>query len=72
MLSTVLTGLNPGMLYQVEVAAVTVAGLGTRSQPVSILISESTGNETFSASLLSKNDVHSSSPEVDYVDLVIF
>ncbi|XP_070700111.1 roundabout homolog 3 [Pempheris klunzingeri] len=37
-LSTVLKGLMPGMLYQVEVAAVTSAGIGTRSQPVSILI----------------------------------
>uniref|UniRef100_A0A674NX41 Roundabout, axon guidance receptor, homolog 3 (Drosophila) n=1 Tax=Takifugu rubripes TaxID=31033 RepID=A0A674NX41_TAKRU len=39
-LSTVLQGLMP-VLYQVEVAAVTRAGVGTRSQPVSILISES-------------------------------
>ncbi|XP_029704682.1 roundabout homolog 3 isoform X6 [Takifugu rubripes] len=36
-LSTVLQGLMP-VLYQVEVAAVTRAGVGTRSQPVSILI----------------------------------
>lgn len=40
-LSTVLRGLIPGVLYQVEVAAVTGAGIGTRSQPVSVLISES-------------------------------
>lgn len=40
-LSTMLQGLMP-VLYQVEVAAVTRAGVGTRSQPVSILISEST------------------------------
>ncbi|XP_038565004.1 roundabout homolog 3 isoform X1 [Micropterus salmoides] len=37
-LSTVLKGLVPGVLYQVEVAAVTSAGIGIRSQPVSILI----------------------------------
>uniref|UniRef100_A0A8C4DWS6 Roundabout, axon guidance receptor, homolog 3 (Drosophila) n=1 Tax=Dicentrarchus labrax TaxID=13489 RepID=A0A8C4DWS6_DICLA len=37
-LSTVLKGLMPGVLYQVEVAAVTSAGIGTRSQPVSVLI----------------------------------
>eukprot|EP00064_Thunnus_orientalis_P001311 superscaffoldBa00000089_g1314 len=36
-LSTVLKGLMPGILYQVEVAAVTSAGIGTRSQPVSVL-----------------------------------
>ncbi|XP_042287718.1 roundabout homolog 3 isoform X2 [Thunnus maccoyii] len=36
-LSTVLKGLMPGVLYQVEVAAVTSAGIGTRSQPVSVL-----------------------------------
>lgn len=40
-LSTVLKGLMP-VLYQVEVAAVTRAGVGTHSQPVSILISECT------------------------------
>ena len=40
-LSTVLKGLVPGVVYQVEVAAVTSAGVGTRSQPVSVLISES-------------------------------
>uniref|UniRef100_A0A8C6L7W2 Roundabout, axon guidance receptor, homolog 3 (Drosophila) n=1 Tax=Nothobranchius furzeri TaxID=105023 RepID=A0A8C6L7W2_NOTFU len=34
-LSTVLTGLMPNILYQVEVAAVTIAGVGTRSPPVS-------------------------------------
>lgn len=39
-LSTALRGLMPA-LYQVEVAAVTRAGVGARSQPVSILISES-------------------------------
>uniref|UniRef100_A0A3B5B9K6 Roundabout homolog 3-like n=1 Tax=Stegastes partitus TaxID=144197 RepID=A0A3B5B9K6_9TELE len=37
-LSTALKGLMPGVLYQVEVAAVTSAGIGTRSQPVSVLI----------------------------------
>ncbi|XP_051793110.1 roundabout homolog 3 isoform X2 [Acanthochromis polyacanthus] len=37
-LSTLLNGLMPGVLYQVEVAAVTSAGIGTRSQPVSVLI----------------------------------
>ncbi|XP_043996040.1 roundabout homolog 3 isoform X2 [Gambusia affinis] len=36
--STVLKGLIPGVLYQVEVAAVTGAGVGTRSHPVSVLI----------------------------------
>ncbi|KAM9385182.1 roundabout homolog 2-like [Pholidichthys leucotaenia] len=36
-LSTMLKGVVPGVLYQVEVAAVTGAGIGTRSQPVSIL-----------------------------------
>ncbi|GLD52218.1 roundabout homolog 3 [Lates japonicus] len=45
-LSTVLKGLMPGILYQVEVAAVTSAGVGTRSQPVSVLISESTIRKT--------------------------
>uniref|UniRef100_A0A8C9Y9M6 Roundabout, axon guidance receptor, homolog 3 (Drosophila) n=1 Tax=Sander lucioperca TaxID=283035 RepID=A0A8C9Y9M6_SANLU len=39
-LSTALQGLMPGVLYQVEVAAVTGAGIGTRSQPVSFLISD--------------------------------
>lgn len=39
--STVLKGLMPGVLYQIEVAAVTGAGVGTRSQPVSVLFSES-------------------------------
>uniref|UniRef100_A0A4W5NIN5 Roundabout, axon guidance receptor, homolog 3 (Drosophila) n=1 Tax=Hucho hucho TaxID=62062 RepID=A0A4W5NIN5_9TELE len=43
-LSTVLKGLLPGILYQVEVAAVTSAGVGIHSQPVSILISESPQN----------------------------
>ncbi|KAJ3588756.1 hypothetical protein NHX12_009610, partial [Muraenolepis orangiensis] len=37
-LSTVLRGLMPGVLYQVEVAAVTSAGVGARSQPVTVLI----------------------------------
>uniref|UniRef100_A0A3B4GE55 Roundabout guidance receptor 3 n=1 Tax=Pundamilia nyererei TaxID=303518 RepID=A0A3B4GE55_9CICH len=37
-LSTLLKGLMPGVLYQVEVAAVTSAGIGTRSQPVPVLI----------------------------------
>nr|XP_023690597.1 roundabout homolog 3 isoform X2 [Paramormyrops kingsleyae] len=37
-LSTVLKGLLPGVLYQVEVAAVTSAGVGAHSQPVSVLI----------------------------------
>nr|XP_015193162.1 PREDICTED: roundabout homolog 3 isoform X3 [Lepisosteus oculatus]XP_015193163.1 PREDICTED: roundabout homolog 3 isoform X3 [Lepisosteus oculatus] len=37
-LSTTVTGLLPGILYQVEVAAVTSAGVGARSQPVSVLI----------------------------------
>uniref|UniRef100_A0A3Q3W7Q5 Uncharacterized protein n=1 Tax=Mola mola TaxID=94237 RepID=A0A3Q3W7Q5_MOLML len=45
-LSAVLRGLMPGVLYQVEVAAVTSAGVGTRSQPVSVLISESAMIET--------------------------
>ncbi|XP_074527981.1 roundabout homolog 3 isoform X2 [Halichoeres trimaculatus] len=36
-LSAVFKGLMPGVLYQVEVAAVTSAGVGTRSQPVSVL-----------------------------------
>ncbi|XP_072302994.1 roundabout homolog 3 isoform X1 [Eucyclogobius newberryi] len=36
-LSVLLKGLVPGVLYQVEVAAVTSAGVGTRSQPVSVL-----------------------------------
>lgn len=40
-LSTVLKGLLPGVLYQVEVAAVTSAGVGAHSQPVSVLISKS-------------------------------
>uniref|UniRef100_A0A8C4YWJ3 Roundabout, axon guidance receptor, homolog 3 (Drosophila) n=1 Tax=Gadus morhua TaxID=8049 RepID=A0A8C4YWJ3_GADMO len=44
-LSTVLKGLVPGVVYQVEVAAVTSAGVGTRSQPVSVLISESLPSE---------------------------
>ncbi|XP_066564137.1 roundabout homolog 3 isoform X2 [Amia ocellicauda] len=37
-LSTAVRGLLPGILYQVEVAAVTSAGVGARSQPVSVLI----------------------------------
>lgn len=40
-LTTVLKGLMPSVLYQVEVAAVTSAGVGARSKPVSVLISES-------------------------------
>uniref|UniRef100_A0A8C5FW10 Roundabout, axon guidance receptor, homolog 3 (Drosophila) n=1 Tax=Gadus morhua TaxID=8049 RepID=A0A8C5FW10_GADMO len=47
-LSTVLKGLVPGVVYQVEVAAVTSAGVGTRSQPVSVLISESVMPENVS------------------------
>uniref|UniRef100_A0A673Z3U6 Roundabout, axon guidance receptor, homolog 3 (Drosophila) n=1 Tax=Salmo trutta TaxID=8032 RepID=A0A673Z3U6_SALTR len=47
-LSTVLKGLLPGILYQVEVAAVTSAGVGIHSQPVSILISESPQNHNVS------------------------
>ncbi len=39
-LTTLLKGLLPGVLYQVEVAAVTSAGVGAHSQPVSVLISE--------------------------------
>uniref|UniRef100_A0A9J8B5G5 Roundabout, axon guidance receptor, homolog 3 (Drosophila) n=1 Tax=Cyprinus carpio carpio TaxID=630221 RepID=A0A9J8B5G5_CYPCA len=39
-LTTLLKGLLPGVLYQVEVAAVTSAGVGTHSQPVSVLISD--------------------------------
>uniref|UniRef100_A0A671NAB9 Roundabout homolog 2-like n=1 Tax=Sinocyclocheilus anshuiensis TaxID=1608454 RepID=A0A671NAB9_9TELE len=38
LLTTLLKGLLPGVLYQVEVAAVTSAGVGTHSQPVSVLI----------------------------------
>lgn len=45
MLSAVLKGLMPGVLYQVEVAAVTSVGVGARSQPVSVVISESTLTE---------------------------
>ncbi|XP_065115558.1 roundabout homolog 3 isoform X2 [Paramisgurnus dabryanus] len=37
-LTTLVKGLLPGVLYQVEVAAVTSAGVGTHSQPVSVLI----------------------------------
>ncbi|XP_029030037.1 roundabout homolog 3 isoform X2 [Betta splendens] len=37
-LATALRGLMPGVTYQVEVAAVTGAGVGARSQPVSVLI----------------------------------
>ncbi|XP_064207142.1 roundabout homolog 3 isoform X3 [Anguilla rostrata] len=37
-MTTVLKGLLPGILYQVEVAAVTSAGVGARSQPVSVLM----------------------------------
>uniref|UniRef100_A0A7N6BUC8 Roundabout, axon guidance receptor, homolog 3 (Drosophila) n=1 Tax=Anabas testudineus TaxID=64144 RepID=A0A7N6BUC8_ANATE len=39
-LSTVLKGLMPSVLYQVEVAAVTSAGVGARSQPVSVLMTD--------------------------------
>uniref|UniRef100_A0A8B9K999 Roundabout, axon guidance receptor, homolog 3 (Drosophila) n=1 Tax=Astyanax mexicanus TaxID=7994 RepID=A0A8B9K999_ASTMX len=38
-LSTLVKGLLPGVLYLVEVAAVTSAGVGTHSQPVSVTIS---------------------------------
>ena len=44
-LSAVLKGLLPGVVYQVEVAAVTSAGVGTRSQPVTVVISESSHAE---------------------------
>ncbi|KAM9728215.1 LOW QUALITY PROTEIN: roundabout homolog 3 [Menidia menidia] len=37
-LSAVLSGLAPGVIYQLQVAAVTSAGVGTHSQPVSVLI----------------------------------
>uniref|UniRef100_A0A3Q0SHN0 Roundabout, axon guidance receptor, homolog 3 (Drosophila) n=1 Tax=Amphilophus citrinellus TaxID=61819 RepID=A0A3Q0SHN0_AMPCI len=37
-LSTLLKGLMPGVIYQVEVAAVTSAGIGAHSQPVPVLI----------------------------------
>uniref|UniRef100_A0A673WXF0 Roundabout, axon guidance receptor, homolog 3 (Drosophila) n=1 Tax=Salmo trutta TaxID=8032 RepID=A0A673WXF0_SALTR len=47
-LSTVLKGLLPGILYQVEVAAVTSARVGIHSQPVSVLISESPQNHNVS------------------------
>uniref|UniRef100_A0A8C7U4C9 Roundabout, axon guidance receptor, homolog 3 (Drosophila) n=1 Tax=Oncorhynchus mykiss TaxID=8022 RepID=A0A8C7U4C9_ONCMY len=50
-LSTVLKGLLPGILYQVEVAAVTSAGVGTHSQPVSILIKPSEDSDEGSVSL---------------------
>uniref|UniRef100_A0AAR2JPE1 Roundabout, axon guidance receptor, homolog 3 (Drosophila) n=1 Tax=Pygocentrus nattereri TaxID=42514 RepID=A0AAR2JPE1_PYGNA len=40
MLSTLVKGLLPGVLYHVEVAAVTSAGVGTHSQPVSVIISD--------------------------------
>lgn len=39
-LTTLIKGLLPGVLYQVEVAAVTSAGVGAHSQPASVLISE--------------------------------
>lgn len=45
-LSTVVKGLMPSVLYQVEVAAVTSAGVGARSQPVSVLISKSAVTKT--------------------------
>uniref|UniRef100_A0A8C5GCL1 Roundabout, axon guidance receptor, homolog 3 (Drosophila) n=1 Tax=Gouania willdenowi TaxID=441366 RepID=A0A8C5GCL1_GOUWI len=44
-MSTLLKGLLPSIPYQVEVAAVTSAGVGARSQPVSILISDGGGGE---------------------------
>ncbi|XP_051787854.1 roundabout homolog 3 isoform X1 [Erpetoichthys calabaricus] len=37
-LSTVVRGLMPGVMYQVEVAAATSGGVGPRSQPKSVLI----------------------------------
>lgn len=40
MLSTVVKGVLAGVLYQVEVAAVTSAGVGIHSQPVPVIISE--------------------------------
>uniref|UniRef100_A0A8B9K6F5 Roundabout, axon guidance receptor, homolog 3 (Drosophila) n=1 Tax=Astyanax mexicanus TaxID=7994 RepID=A0A8B9K6F5_ASTMX len=40
-LSTLVKGLLPGVLYLVEVAAVTSAGVGTHSQPVSVTIIKS-------------------------------
>uniref|UniRef100_A0A8D2ZYK8 Roundabout, axon guidance receptor, homolog 3 (Drosophila) n=1 Tax=Scophthalmus maximus TaxID=52904 RepID=A0A8D2ZYK8_SCOMX len=49
-LSTVLRGLMPGVLYQVEVAAVTSVGVGTHSQP-SIRPSESHAHSGSSVSL---------------------
>uniref|UniRef100_A0A7N8WU44 Roundabout, axon guidance receptor, homolog 3 (Drosophila) n=2 Tax=Mastacembelus armatus TaxID=205130 RepID=A0A7N8WU44_9TELE len=45
-LSTVLKGLMPSVLYQVEVAAVTSAGVGARSQPVSVLFSDNNSEES--------------------------
>uniref|UniRef100_A0A452H7G0 Roundabout guidance receptor 3 n=1 Tax=Gopherus agassizii TaxID=38772 RepID=A0A452H7G0_9SAUR len=42
--STVLQGLVPGVLYRTEVAAVTSAGIGVRSAPVTIQISDSEEN----------------------------
>ncbi|XP_064158340.1 roundabout homolog 3-like isoform X2 [Anguilla rostrata] len=36
--SATLSGLQPSVLYQVEVAAVTGAGVGARSQPIAVLI----------------------------------
>lgn len=41
--STVLMGLIPGMIYRTEVAAATSAGIGVRSAPVTIQISEYSG-----------------------------
>ncbi|KAJ8280104.1 hypothetical protein GJAV_G00050580 [Gymnothorax javanicus] len=37
-LSATLSGLQPSVLYQVEVAAVTSAGVGAHSQPITVLI----------------------------------
>ncbi|KAJ8378643.1 hypothetical protein AAFF_G00237670 [Aldrovandia affinis] len=39
--SATLSGLQPGVLYQLEVAAVTGAGVGAHSQPVTVLITPS-------------------------------
>uniref|UniRef100_A0AAR2LS94 Roundabout, axon guidance receptor, homolog 3 (Drosophila) n=1 Tax=Pygocentrus nattereri TaxID=42514 RepID=A0AAR2LS94_PYGNA len=46
MLSTLVKGLLPGVLYHVEVAAVTSAGVGTHSQPVSVIIIPSGGGDS--------------------------
>ncbi|XP_072885835.1 roundabout homolog 3 isoform X6 [Hemitrygon akajei] len=44
--STVVRGLIAGMLYRVEVAAATSAGVGVRSQPATILINPSSDQES--------------------------